>query len=73
MHSRPLDIIYKPSMVAQVRHVIVGPLMDTELTKKREGVRWEEPHHDYTHSTLRDKLGAMLGGGTKVCGLFYNS
>ncbi len=63
MHSRPLDIIYKQSLLAQIKEMLMEPLTDHKQTTVSAGLDRLE---DHSRSTLSDKLGQLLGGGAKV-------
>ena len=63
VHSRPLDIIYKQSLLAQIKEMLMEPLTDHKQTTVSAGLDRLE---DHSRSTLSDKLGQLLGGGAKV-------
>ncbi len=62
MHSKPLDIVYNPTTLARVQQFLTSP-----LTEQHSISQWEGRLQEHTYTTLRDKLGGMLGGGAKVC------
>ena len=66
MYSRPLDIIYKQSLLTQIKHILMEPLMDKHPLRTASTGGLDSFNQEYTRSTLNDKLGQMLGGGSQV-------
>ena len=61
VYSKPLDIVYNPFTVGSVINFLTVP-----PEEQRSINQWKEQIQDNAHTTLRDKLGGMLGGGDKV-------
>jgi len=72
VHSRPLDVVFKPSLVAQIRHILMQPLLVDQghTSLGRSSVTSTATLGTFSQgqagSTLSDKLGQLLGGGAKV-------
>ena len=71
VHSRPLDVVFKPSLVTQIRQILIQPLVDQGPTSLGRGSNASAStlgafNQGQASSTLSDKLGQLLGGGAKV-------
>ena len=65
VQSKPLDIVYNPTTLARVKQFLAAPLSEQQ---QQPSSQWGEERQlqDHTYTTLRDRLGGMLGGGAKV-------
>ena len=61
MHSKPLDIVYNPSTLAQVKEIFTRSLSEQESVHQ-----WRQELQSHTTAELRQRIGGILEGEAKA-------